>query len=422
MIQEALDRERFSEQEWDTYRRARLSEVLEIARTRVPHYRDYWAGKNEEAAKRLESWPCLSKDTLRASPTRLLAEGVLRKRLSQVNTSGTTGKPLTLWRSRRLNIAWHALFEARWRSWYGVSRKDRWAILGGQLVVPFERQRPPFWVWNAGMRQLYCSAYHLNERTVPDYLRAWKRYELQYVLGYTSALATVARVAKKLNTSVPPLRVMLTNAEPISPEQRALIESVFQCPVRETYGMAEVVAGAGECESGRLHYWPDASILEVRDDEGQIQPSGEGELIATSLLNHEMPLIRYRVGDRVRLGGQFSWCSCGRRLPVIESIEGRMDDLIVTPDQRVIGRLDPVFKGSFDLEAAQVIQDGPASLVVRYVSQTDSPTELEREIAVALRNRVGDMQIRFDSVSAIPAGPNGKFRAVINTWASPGTD
>ena len=99
-----------------------------------------------------------------------------------------------------------------------------------------------------------------------------------------------------------------------------------------------------------------------------------------------------------------------------------MDDLIVTPDQRVIGRLDPVFKGGFDLEAAQVIQDGPASLVVRYVSRTDRPAELERGIAVALRNRVGDMQIRFDSVSAIPAGPNGKFRAVINTWASSGKD
>ena len=67
------------------------------------------------------------------------------------HTSGTTGKPLHLWHSRETLKAWYALTEARMRRWYGIERGDRWAILGGQLVAPVTRNRPPYWVWNLSL-------------------------------------------------------------------------------------------------------------------------------------------------------------------------------------------------------------------------------------------------------------------------------
>ena len=98
----------------------------------------------------------------------------------------------------------------------------------------------------------------------------------------------------------PGLKVVISNAEPLFSYQRKLISQVFGCPVRETYGMSEMVAAAGECEHGRLHLWPEAGIVEVlADDRDEPLPNGEvGRLICTGLINEDMPLIRYELGDR----------------------------------------------------------------------------------------------------------------------------
>ena len=103
------------------------------------------------------------------------------------HTSGTSGSSLSLWWSLKTVRAWYALFEARWRRWYGISRDDRWAILGGQLVAPADQSRPPFWVWNHALNQLYMSSYHLAPHLVPSYLDALIRYRCKYPLGYTSS-------------------------------------------------------------------------------------------------------------------------------------------------------------------------------------------------------------------------------------------
>ena len=89
--------------------------------------------------------------------------------------------------------AWYALFEARWRGWYGVSRRDRWAILGGQLVAPVSATRPPFWVWNAALSQLYMSSYHLAPELIPAYLDELARRRITYLWGYSSALHALAK-------------------------------------------------------------------------------------------------------------------------------------------------------------------------------------------------------------------------------------
>jgi phenylacetate-coenzyme A ligase PaaK-like adenylate-forming protein len=77
--------------------------------------------------------------------------------------------------------------EARCRRWYGVSKNDRWAIFGGQLVTPVQQKKPPFWIWNAGMKQLYMSSYHLAPDSTAHYLDALLKYRVRYILGYPSA-------------------------------------------------------------------------------------------------------------------------------------------------------------------------------------------------------------------------------------------
>src|SRR5206468_239017 len=140
----------------------------------------------------------------------------------------------------------------------------------------------------------------------------------------------------------------------------------FGCQLCETYGMAEIVAAASECPSGGLHLWPEVGCLEVVK-EGQSVRCEAGDFICTGLLNSDMPLIRYRVGDRGILGNSKEFCPCGRTLPKLASVEGRSDDALYTSDGRRVGRLDPVFKMRLPLHEAQIIQETLNRVRVRYV-------------------------------------------------------
>src|SRR5439155_328042 len=130
------------------------------------------------------------------------------------------------------------------------------------------------------------------------------------------------------------LRVAITNSEPLLKHQRAAIADAFGCPVRETYGMAETVAAASECDAGTLHQWPEVGFIERFADGAPAAAQASGELVCTGLLNPDMPLVRYRVGDSGRVADPTAGCRCGRTLPALAAIHGRTNDLLITRDGR----------------------------------------------------------------------------------------
>ncbi len=423
LVEEALERETWSPERWKAWQEERLAYVLHRAATKVPYYRHQWQERRRRGDRAswelLENWPILQKEPLRANPRAFIAEDCNVRWMFHVHTSGTTGTPLGLWVSRPVQHQWYALFEARWRRWYGLSRQDRWAILGGQLVVPVEHKAPPFWVWNAGLNQLYCSVYHLSPAWVKPYVEALRRYRVVYLYGYASALHSLALFILQEGATPPVLRAVINNAEPLLDTQRETIRQAFGCPVWNTYGMAEMVAGASECIHGNLHLWPEVGLVEVFSETADepVPPGAVGRLICTGLLNEDMPLIRYEIGDRGAIAPPSQSCACGRRLPVLLSLEGRLDAVVITPDGRRIGRLDPVFKADIPVCEAQVIQESLERLRVRVVPAAGYGPEAARVIAARLRQRVGEgMEILVEEVSHIPRGPNGKFRMVISRW------
>lgn len=404
LVEQAIEREAWSAERWARWREQRLAFLLHRAATKVPYYRAQWEERRRRGDRAswevLANWPVLTKDEVRSNGRALVAQDCDVSRMACDHTSGTSGKPLTLWLSRTTVRAWYALFEARCRRWYGISRNDRWAIFGGQLVASASQSRPPFWVWNAGLNQLYCSVYHLSPRTAGAYVEALRRYRVKYVVGYPSALDALAEASAARELG---LAAAITNAEPVLPGQRERIEAAFGCPVRETYGMSEIVAAASECENGAMHTWPEAGLLETID----------GELISTGLMNPDMPLIRYRTGDRVELGAEESDCACGRRLPVLAKIEGRSDDVLYTADGRRIGRLDPVFKASLPIQEAQIVQEALDRVRVLYVPDAGWSAAAGRELRRLIRDRMGDVAVELEAVERVPRGANGKFRAVV---------
>jgi phenylacetate-CoA ligase len=392
-----------------------LAHTLQHAAEHVPYYRDLWRERRRMGFDPavLADWPILEKETVRRNPAALLADDVPRSELVAEHTSGTTATPLHIWWSREATRRHYGLFEARWRRWYGVDRHDRWGMLGGQLVVPTSRRRPPYWVWNAGLRQLYLSSYHLSPATAPDYLAALRKYGVRYLWGYTSSLHSLGVDCGPGGGRDLGLKAAITNAEPLSPLQRATIGDAFGCPVRETYGMAELVASASECEAGKLHLWPETGVVEVVDGDAPVAAGEAGDLIATGLLNDAMPLVRYRIGDRGALADESQTCACGRTLPQLKSLEGRSDDVLYSPDGRRVGRLDTVFKADFPIREAQIVQERLDAVRVRVVPAAGYDAAAAAAIRRAVGDRMGEVDVRIEEVSTIERTDRGKFRAVI---------
>lgn len=416
LVAAAREREQWTAAQWSAWRAERLAHVLHRAATRVPYYRDAWAARRRRGDRAspeyLENWPILEKDPLRVNPRAFVADDRPRNMYHE-QTSGTSGKPLHLWRSRLTVETLYALSVTRTREWHGVSRGDRWGMLGGQLVVATDRRRPPFWVWNAALRQLYMSSYHLAPDLIPHYLDALARYRVAYLFGYTSSMLALAQEAIRLGRRDLRMQVAITSAEPVSPRDREIIANVFQCPVRETYGMGELVAAGSECEAGTLHEWPEVGWIEVLDEAGRpAAPGASGELIGTGLLNDDMPLVRYRVGDSGRLGLAGQRCQCGRGLPAIAGIDGRTNDILVTRDGRRVAWLNPVLYG-VPVRQAQIVQEAIDRVRIRYVPADDFIAANGTLMAERLRERLGDVAVILEAVTEIPRTANGKLRSVM---------
>jgi hypothetical protein len=170
---------------------------------------------------------------------------------------------------------------------------------------------------------------------------------------------------------------------------------------------------AMECREGRLHLVPEVGIVEIAREDGEPCSPGEvGEMVATGLLNDGMPFIRCRSGDLAAYAVD-QRCDCGLNHPIIERLEGRVDDFLVTLDGRCIGRLSTAMKRSPSIHSAQIVQDRPghAYLLVR-------PGEGYRSVdALAVRDdiveRIGAFDFSILEVDEIPKTPTGKSRLVV---------
>ncbi len=419
LIAAAAERESWGVARWSAWREERLARILHRAATRVPFYRAQWEERRRRgdwsSVERLENWPVLGKETVREAARHLVADDVDRRRMYHEQTSGTTGTPIDLWWSRDDLREWFALNELRCRRWHGVNRFQPWAILGGQPIVPATRQRPPFWIWSHPTRQLYLSANHISRNNLLPMIEAMNRHGVTHLITYSSAAAAMVREADGRDIRIGSLRVVITNAEPLYQWQREAIAGGLGAPARETYGMAEAVAAASECADGRLHLWPEVGAIEILDDlTGEPTPEGEsGQLVCTGMINQDMPLIRYSVGDRTRFESSNSRCTCGRLLPLLSAIEGRASDMLRTRDGRHIYWINPIFRG-LPLHEAQVIQESPDRLRIRCVPAAGFGLNEEARLIERLRQRIGDVHVIIEHVASIPRGPNGKFRPVIN--------
>lgn len=398
--------------------RRRLETLVTQARAHVPYYRrlDLPPPSShpdpEEAIRRiLGAMPTLDKTAYREDPGAFLAEDVPRSRLRRGKTSGTTGTALRLWYTPE-SLAEEYATVWRLRRACGAQLDDPFLTFGGQIVVPFRQQEPPFWRTSYYGPQTLFSLYHMAPENLRRYVDAVHEAPARYAVGYPSSLALVGRAMLEAGRPMPPgaLVAVFPSSETLLSFQREVIQKAFGAPVRDRYGSSEFCVSMTECETGRLHVDMEFCIVEVETTEETAEYE-RGPLLVTGLAPGATPFLRYRIGD-VGLRSKKP-CSCGRPGDVFLRVEGRIDDYVVTPDGRLVGRLDHVFKEQHDVAEAQILQESKEAIEVLIVPLPGYDRSSERNLVREIRARLGDeIGITIHHVEEIPREPNAKFRAV----------
>jgi phenylacetate-CoA ligase len=124
---------------------------------------------------------------------------------------------------------------------------------------------------------------------------------------------------------------------------RRIFKEVYQCKTYDSYSGLEACGLISECEHGKLHISPDVGIIELLKEDGNYaQPGETGEAVCTGFLNYDQPLIRYRIGDLIKLSNN-QQCECGRHMPVVDEIIGRVEDTVLAKDGREMVRFHGIF-------------------------------------------------------------------------------
>jgi phenylacetate-CoA ligase len=420
---------------------ARLKDTLRHAFETVPYYQRTWnaAGVHPNDMRTfddLKHFPVLTKADVRANEHDLLSDRFDPATLLVKRTSGSTGVPLTI-RIDEAGKQWKAACTLRSDEWSGWRLGERVAKVWGN---PEYRQ----FGWRGRLRNavlnraVYLDTLNLDDARIGAFVRTLRRKPPGLLFGHAHSLYLLADWMKKAGIVDIRPNGIISTAMPLHVWQRAVIEEVFGTKATNRYGCEEVSLIACECEENRgLHVNADSVYVEVEKSPNPPAPSpkrevgenhspprfgeGPGEgltgpLLVTDLSNAAMPLVRYRIGDVAMLSDRI--CRCGRGLPLLESVEGRDADYVVTPAGGLISGISLTENFALHIPGAaqvQIVQETVHHLRVRLVPDERFGAESERMIARLVRDTFGPA-VRHDveRVASIPQEPSGKYRFCIS--------
>jgi len=409
-------REQWTAERWRDWQDIRVAEVLTAAVARVPQYSDAWDGEQRKAAGRgeLDGVPILEKHTLADHPDRLLDPQARPRRPLVFSTSGSSGTPVsTHWTVPELRSSL-AVREVRSARWAGVSFTLPRVTFSGRMIEPRSDGRSTPHRYNAAEHQVYLSAFHLTPETAPDYLSAIARHGSQWGTGYASSFRQLARYTVDGGLDAPKLTAVVTTSEKTSNETRELVQAAFGCRTFEEYSSVENSALATECVAGSLHVSPDVGVIEiVRADGTACDPGEVGDVVTTTLMRRFQPLIRYRLGDRAAWA-EDDGCACGREMPVLSEVVGRLEDELVGADGRRLTRIDQVFRELPGVHEGQIVQHRPGDFTVRVMADERFDGDAAATLAQRIRDRLGDVIVRVTTDEALERTPSGKVKFVVD--------
>jgi phenylacetate-CoA ligase len=398
-----------------------LGILLQHCWNTVPFHRDRLENAGWTPSGRLDStlWrrlPLLGREDIQTAGTALHSTALPKGhgRTHTIRTSGSTGKPVAVVKTAAEGLYWHA-FVLRDHLWHGHDFSRRLAVirlLEDAAAAPPNGMQQRSWGGAAGRAYRTGPAFALGIAATTEQQLAWvRRVRPGYLLTMPSMARAAAELALDQGVELPGLAAVLTMGEVCSPDVRAAIRAAWDVPVQDAYSSQEVGYMALQCpEHEHYHLQSESALVEVLDDDGQpCAPGRLGRIVATPLHNFAMPLIRYDIGDYAEVGAP---CSCGRGLPVVTRIAGRVRNMLRLPGGGLIWPLlaSQDYRDIAPIRQAQIAQIAPDRLEARLLPERPLTADEENALRDKINARIGHVfEIGFTYPTEIPRGPSGKF-------------
>jgi phenylacetate-CoA ligase len=384
-----------------------LRRLVRHAHARVPYYRDALdpaAVAGLTRAADLPGLPVLDRRTVNALGWRpLLAEGFTPENTRAATTSGSSGVPVTLYYSERdlgylrATYLWDLLA-------CGLRPFDR---VGFFRVGGFRRHRLE--------RFGVVRNVHVNTGLDLDgQVAAFLAGRPTFLWGFPHAIAALVAELRRRGVRYRGVRVVMFSGESLADAARAEVLAYFGARGHEVYASVEAYTIARSCPRGALHLRSADVVVEVEHDDGSVSVAdGEGEVLVTRLHAEAMPLLRYRLGDRVLITPNDCPCRV-MHTPVVRRVHGRVEDRLYTRDGRVRNgdHLVSLLRDLTGVRQYQFVQRRPGAVELVVVPAAGAPADLAGRVARALAPAAGEFAVSVRVAETITPGANGKIRLV----------
>jgi phenylacetate-CoA ligase len=393
----------------------RLRQMLRYAAAHSPYYQRVFREQRFDPEHfqlaAFQALPLLTKAIIRASTDEILSREFARSALGQHKTGGSTGVALTTY----FDQDWREIRAAdvlRSNQWAGCFHGMKVASLWGNPPLPKTlKQRVRAFLID---RFIYLDTIDLNERSIEDFIARWLRGKPEILFGHSHSLYMLARYVLEKRISDLRPRGIISTSMMLLANEREVIESAFGCKVTDRYGSEEVALIACECERHQgMHLNIEHLYLEfLRPDGTAAAPGEEGTIVITDLVNRGMPFIRYRIED-VGVPSDRR-CACGRGLPLMERVTGRVADYLKRRDGSMVAGVSLVERTLTaipGLEQLQVVQPSIDQIVLNVVRAPDFSSATEEALLAEFRAVFGPgITIRTDYMERIRQERSGKYR------------
>ncbi|MBD3183896.1 hypothetical protein GF312_16550 [Candidatus Poribacteria bacterium] len=424
LIKELKETQWYSQQKIEEMQLRKLKHLISYAYQHVLYYRNVFDqfGIIPGDIKTFEDYkniPFLSKEDIQFNHQRFIADNA--KNYNFVTTSGSTGTPLT-YPTNGKTKGYHIANMAFARSWWGINSNDKQMLLWGRSGAMAEGKKGiinkiKMAVKDRVTNRLRCESYNLNDENLHNHYKKMSKFRPDFIYGFASSVYLFADFIrrKELDMDKFSLKGIIITSELIFDKERRIIESVFNAPVIDEYGMVEAGIIAYSCPEGTMHIM-DPTIYVERIPVKNSKNSNIYEIVITPFSNFVAPLIRYKTRDLVNYTD--SSCSCGRSFSVLGKLIGRIYDLIQTKEgKRIAGEyITDVLEYIPGIRQFQLIQENWSQFIFNIVKEPGIfKKDSEQKIVSKFKKILGDnISVSFKYVNSIASESSGKYKLVIS--------
>ncbi|GAB4167793.1 MAG: phenylacetate--CoA ligase family protein [Calditrichia bacterium] len=352
----------WSKEQIENHQLTQLNKLLNFVVRHNRFYQEFYKDLSLplKSIQELEQFPILTKNHIRQHLEDLKSKNINSKRFVKTNTGGSTAEPMVFYWDKQ-GQDWNRASVYRAAEWAGVHLGEKTAQFVGSHydISKFESIQWKLIHW--AQRYKIFPVAEMSDELFHKHFQQIQKYKPTSIWGYTHGIYNFAKFVKENypNSDFSFIKAVFTSSETLFGYHRELINEVFgENKVYDQYGAREMYI-ASECSMHEgYHCHSETVITELVNPDGSWVPDGErGKVLLTELYNYAFPLIRYEIGD-VAIAKKEQGCKCGLNHPMLESIEGRIPDMVILKNRIISPSNWAIMLAEIEgIESFQIVQE-----------------------------------------------------------------